>query len=98
MSLANGFCWHCSKPLTHLDFGRQDRCPHCGRDTRACKACVHYERGINNDCRETSADRVVDKERSNFCDYFKPSQTPTGNVATAKDVMKAAAEALFKKK
>jgi hypothetical protein len=39
----------------------------------------------------------VEKERSNFCDYFKPRQEG-GSGAPARDALKAAAEALFKKK
>jgi hypothetical protein len=39
---------------------------------------------------------VVEKERSNFCDYFKPgSPKAVGDPAAA---ARAAAEALFKKK
>jgi hypothetical protein len=52
----------------------------------------------NNQCRESSADRVVDKERSNFCDWFKPRAGGGGTGAPSRDSMKAAAEALFKKK
>jgi hypothetical protein len=40
---------------------------------------------------------VVDKERANFCDYFRPKAGIGGGTAT-RDAMKAAAEALFRKK
>jgi hypothetical protein len=52
----------------------------------------------NNECREPQADRVVEKEKANFCDYFKPNAASPGQVANSRDAMKAAAEALFKKK
>jgi len=52
----------------------------------------------NNQCRESSADRVVDKERSNFCDWFKPGNGGGGPQAPSRDSLKAAADALFKKK
>jgi len=52
----------------------------------------------NNSCRENQADRVVDKERSNFCDYFRPSDRAPATAASSRDAMKAAADALFKKK
>ena len=97
MSSGGGNCWSCGQALGPLEYGRQDSCPKCGRDTRVCKGCIHYERGANNDCREPQAERVVDKEKSNFCDYFKPS-AGAGSGAQARDAMKAAAEALFKKK
>jgi len=94
----DGNCWYCGEKLTYLDFGRGDTCKKCGRDTRVCKACLFYDRNSNNECRETQADRVVDKERSNFCDYFKPQTGLKAQGTSARDVARAAAEALFKKK
>ena len=91
-----GKCWHCGATLTPFDYGRGDSCRKCGRDTRVCKGCQFYDRNYNNECREPQADRVVEKERSNFCDYFKPSQA--GGSGFNPDSIKAAAEALFKKK
>lgn len=92
-----GNCWNCGNPLTALDYGRQDSCEKCGRDTRTCKGCIHYDRSYNNECRENQADRVVEKERANFCDYFKPAKN-TNSAAQARDAMKSAADSLFKKK
>src|SRR5690606_3011177 len=97
MALQPGNCWHCGIDLTPLDYGRQDTCRQCGRDTRVCLNCVHFERGAQNDCREPQAERVVEKERSNFCDYFS-SKKGNGIGAPNRDSLRAAAEALFKKK
>ena len=96
MSAAGGKCWHCGADLTPLDYGRQDTCRKCGRSTRACRGCLNYDKSAYNECREPQADRVVDKETANFCDYFKPGGT--GGTAQSKDALKAAADALFKKK
>jgi hypothetical protein len=93
-----GTCWNCGEGLSALDYGRNDSCPKCGRDTRTCKGCVFYDKSSNNECRESQADRVVEKEKANFCDYFKPSYSGTGTGIPARDALKAAAEALFKKK
>ncbi len=93
-----GNCWHCSSSLTALDYGRADTCRKCGRDTKTCRACEFYDRSSNNECRESQAERVVEKERSNFCDYFKPKSGIGDANAKAREDMKAAAEALFKKK
>lgn len=92
-----GNCWNCGNALSTLDYGRQDSCGKCGRDTRACKGCIHYDRTCNNECREPQADRVVEKERANFCDYFKPAHNKNA-AAQSRDSMKSAAESLFKKK
>lgn len=94
---AGGNCWNCGAALGPLDYGRQDSCPQCGRDTRVCKGCVHYDPAVNNQCREPTAERVVDKEKANFCDYFRPSSRG-GSGASSRDSMKAAADALFRKK
>lgn len=100
-----GNCWKCGQELTASDYGRQDSCPSCGRDTHACMGCFFYDRGMNNDCREPSADRVVEKERSNFCDYFRPKKVGPARSATeakldpnSKEALRAAADALFRKK
>ena len=89
-------CWSCGKALDANNFHRLDSCEQCGRDTHVCKNCEHHDRAYNNECRESSADRVVEKEKSNFCDYFKASGR-AGGSAPEKDALKAAAEALFKR-
>jgi hypothetical protein len=90
-------CWHCGGAIEPSHFYRQDTCSSCRRDTHACKNCEHFDLAYNNQCRESSADRVVDKEKANFCDYFKPSTRAGGSSASA-DALKAAAAALFRKK
>lgn len=92
-------CWKCGYALGPSDFARADTCHQCGKATRVCKNCEWYDRNYNNECKENQADRVVDKEQSNFCDYFKPNPNAAGpsQAATSRDAMKAAAEALFKK-
>jgi len=92
-----GTCWHCGGPLGELEYGRQDSCPKCRRDTHVCRNCGFYDPAYNNQCREPQADRVAEKERSNFCDYFQP-RTHAGGAGPNPDSVRAAAEALFKKK
>jgi predicted RNA-binding Zn-ribbon protein involved in translation (DUF1610 family) len=93
-----GSCWSCGARLGPLDYGRGDTCPKCGRDTKVCKGCEFYDRSYNNECRESQAERVVEKERSNFCDYFRPKDDGATTGTKSKDDIKAAAEALFRKK
>jgi hypothetical protein len=67
-------CYGCAREIVVVErVGLRDECPGCGAKVHVCLNCDFYEPGLNNDCRETSADRVVDKDRSNFCDYFRPS-------------------------
>ena len=92
-------CYRCGKEIPENNLGRQDTCASCGFDTRVCKNCRHYDRAANNECREEQASRQVEKEKGNFCEWFQPrvgGAAATG--APAKDALKSAAEALFKKK
>ncbi len=96
--MQGGRCWSCGIELTALDYGRSDRCRQCGRDTKVCKGCQHYDPASHNECRESQAERVLDKERSNFCDYFRPSSECGAAYAESRNTLRQAAEALFKKK
>jgi len=65
-------CAFCNQEIEVVDkVFRKDQCPHCGEDLHCCKQCVYFELGRENDCREPRAERVVENERANFCDYFE---------------------------
>ena len=81
-------CWKCQKETDIEKPVRGDECPLCHADLHVCKACEFYESGAHNDCRESSAEFVSDKERGNFCDYFRAS---TKEVTGAGGIDKAAA-------
>ena len=70
--------------------GREATCDSCGRDLRCCKQCRHYDPHYNNECRETMADPVVEKDRRNFCEYFHFSAEPFRAGAPATDRAAAA--------
>ncbi len=75
--------------------GLREECEKCGSDLHCCKCCKFYDTGSYNECRETSADVVRDKERFNHCDYFVANSN--AGKDEEKDKMLSAAEALFKK-
>ena len=90
-------CWKCRKEINIEKPVRGDECPLCHADLHVCKACEFYESGAHNDCRESSAEFVSDKDRGNFCDYFRASKKITPGEDTSKaDKAKAAFDALFK--
>jgi len=66
-------CFSCHKP-TELDAGkkilRHEECPTCGASMHCCKMCKYYDATAYNECRETIAERIVDKEKANFCEFF----------------------------
>lgn len=89
-------CAKCGAPAEAGTVSRRAVCSSCGADLHACVQCEFYAPGAYNDCREPQADRVTDKERANFCDYFRLSgRTASG---TSKEDVRAKLDALFKKK
>jgi len=75
---------------------RNDLCPHCSRDLRCCRQCKFYDIHAYNGCKEVMAERVVDKERANFCEYFVLRGSSHGKGSKEQDARKAL-EALFRK-
>jgi hypothetical protein len=65
-------CHACGKEVVPPDpVGRKAECPHCRAELRCCLNCVHHEPAAYNQCRESQADRVLEKDRANFCEYFR---------------------------
>ena len=93
-------CSRCGRSLDVSKPSRRDTCPGCGADLHACVQCAFYAPGLYNDCREPRAERVVDKERANFCDWFRPSDRgPASQDADdVKARVRAELDALFGKK
>jgi hypothetical protein len=94
-------CHRCGAPLPAGRPSRRDACASCRSDVRVCRNCAFHEPGAANDCREPSAERVADKERANFCDYFALVVAPAGRApgATSGGAREAheALHALFRK-
>ncbi len=98
MALGTLFCFNCNKEIpVSISVGRRDECPQCRADVHVCKNCEFYDPKSYNECREPQADVVKEKDRANFCDYFSPRQGSGSGVDKAA-ALRAAAEALFKKK
>jgi hypothetical protein len=90
-------CFHCHKELKFSDkVARRDECPHCRNDVHVCKNCEFYDPKAYNECHEPQAEVTREKDRANYCDYFTP-RTKGLNPLSQADLLKAAAEALFKK-
>ncbi|MFC1726481.1 hypothetical protein ACFL4T_12740, partial [candidate division KSB1 bacterium] len=48
-----------------------DECQKCTADLSCCKMCVFYDPYKSRGCKETEAEFVNDKERRNYCGYYK---------------------------
>ena len=66
-------CWKCGTTLRHLllPFSRYEECSTCKADLHACISCKHYAANLSDSCTEDRADFVLDKDKANFCDFFK---------------------------
>lgn len=77
---------------------RQECCPFCGSDLHCCLNCTFHEKNAYNECREPQAERVIEKKRSNFCDFFIFRDAGMGGKEKDPcELAKARMESLFKK-
>ena len=94
-------CWKCGASLAELSLPlrRTDECRVCRAELHVCLMCEFYDTSVAKSCRETIAEEVKDKQRANFCDYFRPSDRAyrPGDQSAA-DKAKAELEALFGRK
>lgn len=91
-------CYSCQKPLDlapEAKIGKSEECPYCFASLRCCKMCGFFDPKSYNECREPSAERIVEKEKANFCDFFSLSNSSQGGGSDKEDLL-AAAKALFK--
>ena len=61
-----GWEWTSARPP-----GRTETCERCGAEMRVCLNCRHYDPGVAQQCRETRAEPVAEKDRANYCEWFE---------------------------
>lgn len=91
-------CWKCGHALEEMPMPlrRRDECPACGADLHVCRMCEFYDTSVAKSCREPVAEEVTDKERANFCDYFRGrSGVQAAGGAGEARVARAELDALF---
>jgi len=91
-------CLRCGASLSTLSLplSRRDQCPECSADLHVCKMCMYFDKSVPRQCREDGAEDVTDKDRLNFCDWFKPSDAAFNPSAKSEsDAAKDALAALF---
>ena len=84
-NLTMATCYKCGEVFpADLIITRSLECVQCSVPVRCCRNCTFYEPGAHWDCRETVPEPVYDKERANFCDYFRLN-TRQGGAGGGKD-------------
>jgi len=93
------YCHHCGNEIAFTDrVGRGDTCPFCNSEAHCCLNCLYYDPSAYNECHETNADRVLEKDRANFCDYFSFAPDRRPSKVSSKDGALSKLDELFKKK
>jgi len=54
---------------------RRAECGKCTADVHCCLNCKYFDTSRSNQCAESQADWVSDKQTANFCDWFSPRTT-----------------------
>lgn len=90
-------CFRCDAIVEEREFfSRRDECGKCGADLHVCRNCSFYRAGRSNECEESQAERVVDKDRANYCDFFRFKEGQDEKTSRKEDPKKLWDE-LFKK-
>ncbi len=68
-------CHRCGVSLAALSlpWSRRDECPGCRASLYVCRMCRFFDPLVPKQCREDDAEEVQDKDKVNFCEWFKPS-------------------------
>lgn len=92
------FCYSCG--FLNVDkkekLSRHAVCEKCMTDLHCCFNCKFYDSTAYNECHEPNAERVLDKQKSNFCDYFEWGLEKSLKVNNNNEDKKKAIEALNK--
>ena len=87
-------CWQCGVTIEQLGMariGKREACSNCDADLHCCRNCRFFDPSVHNQCRETQAEWVKEKDRANYCDYFEPTQAvgpPRRKSSSSSDVKK----------
>lgn len=91
-------CYRCGASLAELTLplSRQDECPSCSVYLHVCRMCAFFAVHVPKQCTEDDAEEVSEKERANFCDWFKPAKVVfDAKRANAANQAQAGLAALF---
>jgi hypothetical protein len=77
--------------------GFADCCERCDADLHVCLNCRLHDPSAYNECRESSAERVRERDRANRCEYFTPGDRQGGDNVSVRNAARSALDDLFKK-
>jgi hypothetical protein len=68
-------CWRCGTAVKadQLPLSRLEQCLHCHADLYVCRLCRSWNPRYTSKCSHDHAEPPLDRERANFCQYFRPA-------------------------
>jgi len=88
-------CFKCGVAIDLEKVSRRDECPKCGNDLRVCLNCAFYAESRSNACEEPQAEVVKEKDRANYCDFFRFKEGTVNKGGATQKSGKAEAEKLW---
>lgn len=67
-------CSFCHREINETKVYIRDECPACGSDIHICLNCDFYDANAYRQCRESIKEPVQNKEKANYCDFFRASR------------------------
>ena len=64
-------CHKCKAEIVNEKISFREECEVCGSDLHVCVNCLFYDAGKANSCREDKAEYVKERDRANYCEYFR---------------------------
>ena len=66
-------CWQCGAKVTDqpLPLSTYAECRQCRAQLHCCRQCQHFNPRLRADCDEPRAESHSEREKANFCDWFK---------------------------
>lgn len=93
-------CFKCRKKFdiddSTVTIARSDECPHCGAPIRCCLMCHFYDPASYNECHEPMAEKIREKDKANFCNYYRVAKEGNKHGYDKDQFLKDAAS-IFKK-
>ena len=91
-------CWKCGTDLKSVPrpFSRFAECTACKTELHVCRMCRHYNPRYVGQCDHDFADKVLVKDKSNFCSHFRPrSGAYQGGAGGEREKAQEELESLF---
>lgn len=90
-------CHSCKRELEITGkIARKEVCPFCRVDLYCCLNCRFYDKIASKECREPVSEIVKEKQKANYCDYFRFKEVQKEAAASSTERARKDLEDLFR--